>query len=105
MDDVVELIRETGTVDSDFNAVGSEVPRSVFCRVKSVARSEFYTAGQLGLNPSLTIEIFFGDYKGERLVRFRGQDYAVYRTYHRIEDDTVELYVEQKAGVTDGDVY
>ena len=37
-------------------------------------------------------------YEGEEIVEFEGTRYGVYRTY-RGRDDTIELYLERKAGV------
>ncbi len=102
MDDVVELISETSEVDEDFNAVGRTEARRVFCRVRSVSRAEFYAAGQAGLSPSLVLEVFYGEYAGERIALFHGKEYVIYRTYRDIESDTIELYLEDKVGVTDG---
>lgn len=99
MDDVVFLIRELNQVDANFNPVARKDPRQVFCRVRSVSRSEFYSAGQQGLHPALVLDMFQGDYHGERIAEFRGKEYVIYRTYQRVEDDSIELYLEEKAGV------
>lgn len=98
MDDVIDLIQESTAVDENFNVVGVETSTQVFCQVRSVSRSEFYAVGQQGLQPAFVFEIFAGDYSGQRLVRYRGKLYAIYRTYNRM-DDRVELYAEEKAGV------
>ena len=103
MDDVVDLISEVSTTDEDFNAVSVETPRQVFCKVRSVTRSEFYSGGQAGINPAYVLELFMGDYNGEKLCSFHNAKYAIYRTYNRLDDDVVELYIEEKVGVTDAD--
>lgn len=104
MDDTINLLVESTSVDEDFNNVATYRRKQVFCRVRSVTMTEFYNAGQAGLSPAYVFEIFHGDYNGEKLLEFKGQRYAIYRTYHRVQDDTIELYAEDKAGVTDGDV-
>lgn len=104
MDDTINLLVESTSVDEDFNNVATYRRRPVFCRVRSVTMTEFYNAGQAGLSPAYVFEIFHGDYNGEKLLEFKKKTYAIYRTYHRVQDDTIELYAEDKAGVTDGDV-
>ena len=72
--------------------------RLVYCQVLSVGRAEFFDAGRNGLNPEYEFVMFAGDYKGERLVRYRDQTFAIYRTYRR-RDDNMELYVQRVGGV------
>lgn len=71
--------------------------RRVFCSVSSVTASEFFEGGRNGLNPEYRFEIFFGDYAGEQLLRYKGDTYAIYRTY-RAKNDVLELYAERKGG-------
>lgn len=99
MDDVVTLIEETSEVDAEFNVVGRREARQAYCRVRSVSRSEFYSAGQQGLHPSFVLDMFQGDYNGERIAVFHGKEYAIYRTYIKLEEDSIELYLEDRAGV------
>ena len=75
--------------------------RLVFCQVNSVTRSEFFEGGRNGLNPELMFTLFFGDYEGERTIKYKGQTYGVYRTYHG-RSDTIELYAERKGGTNGG---
>lgn len=103
MDDSAILIEELTIVDDDFNTKYTEHTHGIFCQVRSVTRSEFYQAGQQGINPAYVLAVFYGDYNGERLIEFRGKRYVIYRTYHRIENDLLELYLEEKAGVSSGD--
>lgn len=71
--------------------------KDAFCQVESVTRAEFFEAGRNGLNPDFKMTIFFGDYDGETMLRYKGATYAVYRTYHA-KTDVLELYVERKGG-------
>lgn len=68
---------------------------------ESVTASEFFEAGRTGLRPEFRFKIFAGDYAGQKIVEYNGQEYSVYRTYFG-SSDTVELYVQQK-GVTNGE--
>lgn len=71
--------------------------RKVFANVQSVSRAEFFDGGRNGLNPEFQMTMFAGDYHGERVLEYNWQNYAIYRTYQR-RNDEVELYVERKGG-------
>lgn len=77
---------------------GTESRRDVFVNVQSVTRQEFFDAGQAGLQPQYVFVMFGPDYEGEKVVEYKGRRYSVYRTYAR-RDDSLELYVEERAGV------
>lgn len=95
--DVINLI-ETLTRQDELGVwQKTEISRTVFCQVESISQREFYEAGRNGLNPALKFIIFFGDYNGESVVTYKGQNYAIYRTYQR-KDDLLELYCERKGG-------
>jgi SPP1 family predicted phage head-tail adaptor len=100
--EVITLVNET-QVKNDFGVYEpvSET-RDVFCQVRSITRSEFFDAGRNGLNPEFEFDVFFGDYEGERTVIYKGQQYAVYRTY-QARTDVLELYVQREGG-TNGTV-
>lgn len=95
--DVISLI-ETLT-EQDENGVWQKrcSTRSVFCQVESISQREFYEAGRNGLNPEFKFTLFFGDYNNESTLIYKGQTYAIYRTYLR-KDDLLELYCERKGG-------
>lgn len=95
--EVITLLA-TAKEQNDFGVwVSTTTSRDVFCQVDSVTRAEFFEGGRNGLNPQFRFTMFCGDYAGERLVIYKGQSYAVYRTYQG-RDDTIELYVERKGG-------
>lgn len=101
MDDVITLVMETPGQDDIGNTCPTLTEREVFCRLGSITRTEFYKAGQQGISPSYIFTIFKGDYDGEKLVKYRDKYYTVYRTYEKDADD-MELYVQEKEGVTYG---
>lgn len=78
--------------------VTNEALRDVFCNVTSVSASEFFEAGRAGIRPELRATLFAFDYHGETVVELEGVRYGVYRTYLG-KGETVELYLERKAGV------
>ena len=94
---VITLIGTTREQDSFGIWREQYTERNVFCDVQSVSQTEFFEGGRNGLNPAYQFTMFFGDYNGESLVKYNGDTYAVYRTYHARTDD-LELYVERKGG-------
>lgn len=98
--EIITLVKET-QVRNDFGVYEPVTEtRNVFCQVRSITRSEFFDAGRNGLNPEYEFDVFSGDYEGERTVVFRGQKYAVYRTYHG-RTDVLELYVQREGGTNE----
>ena len=98
--EVITLVKET-QVRNDFGVYEPVTEtRDVFCQVRSITRSEFFDAGRNGLNPEFEFDVFSGDYEGERTVVFRGQKYAVYRTYQG-RTDVLELYVQREGGINE----
>lgn len=99
---VITLISYPRTQDA--NGVwrnDTPIERTVYCQVDSVTRQEFFEGGRNGLNPEYRFTMFFGDYNGERTVRYNGVLYAVYRTFHA-RADVLELYAERRTGSTNG---
>jgi SPP1 family predicted phage head-tail adaptor len=94
--DVIKLISVTTAQDDYGIWQKTETAKQVFCRVSSISQTEFFDAGRNGLNPEYRFIVFFGDYENEMIVEYKGQRYAVYRTYQR--NDDMELYVERKGG-------
>lgn len=97
---VLILIAESTTKDSIGQRVPTYTERSVFGERGSVTRAEWSAAGEQGLKPEYQVDVFAGDYQGEKIVRMEvngtEQTFAVYRTYR--SGDTVELYLEWKTG-------
>lgn len=99
---VLTLIAQGYAADSIGQMVSTETRRDVFCNVTSVSASEFFAAAQAGLKPEVRTTLFAPDYQGEKIVELDGVRYSVYRTYLG-KKETVELYLERKAGVTHGE--
>ena len=98
---IITLIRSTYAADAIGQLVPVERTRDVFCNLRSVSRSEWSAAGQLGLTPELTATMFAPDYEGEELAEIGGVRYGVYRTYIG-SNESIELYLERKTGATNG---
>lgn len=94
---VLTLIKETHTKNAYGVTETATTERDVFCQVGSVNRAEYFEGGRNGLNPELVFTMFFGDYDDERICRYNGKAYGIYRTYLG-RNDTIELYAERKGG-------
>lgn len=84
----------------------TETATSVWAHLQSVTRAEWADAGQNGLQPQLVAVTPIVNYSGEQIVQIgsgeNARRYAVYRTYLDPDNDSIELYLERKAGVARG---
>lgn len=107
MDDVIKLLSFTFETDSYGNQVETVTERQVFCRVRSISRSEFYQAAQTDLHPEYVFTISnYRDYEGEQELMYRdwtGQEHRfnILRTY-RSESDELEIIAGEKIGAQIG---
>ena len=91
---VIWLIKETARTRGVHDTATDE-ERKVLCTVKSVTRSEYYTALNAGVMPEFVFRLALAeDYQNERIVIWRGQKFRVVRTYVT-EDDGIEITVER----------
>ena len=102
MDDLILLIAESYKKDAIGNVTVTETTTSVWAHLQSVTRD----AGQNGLQPQLVAVTPIVNYSGEQIVQIgsgeNARRYAVYRTYLDPDNDSIELYLERKAGVARG---
>ena len=100
MDDVIKLISVSYTIDENGNQIETPVYRTVFCKVKSVGRTEFYQAAQDNMYPSIVVSIsHYKDYLGEKSLihtDWTGTErrYVITRAF--ITGDAIELTCEEK---------
>lgn len=97
MYDELTLVREINTKDEYGMTETTTSERTVMCEVHSVTRQEFFEAGRNGLNPEFQMTVFADDYEGERVCKYKGLQYGIYRTYRT--GDWIELYIERKGGL------
>lgn len=71
---------------------GEYTEKEVYAKKTSVTQSEFFTAGQNGLNPDCMFLVYSFEYGGETHVQHNGIVYTIYRTY--VNGDNIELYCE-----------
>lgn len=106
MDDLILLISESYRKDAIGNVKVTETATSVWANLQSVTRAEWADAGQNGLQPQLVAVTPIVNYNGEQIVQIgsgeNARRYAVYRTYLDPDNDSIELYLERKAGVSRG---
>ena len=107
MDDLIILIAQHYKKDAIGNLVPVETATPVWAHLQSVTRAEWADAGQNGLQPQLVAVTPIVNYSGEKIVQIgTGESvrrYAVYRTYFGPDSDTIELYLERKAGAALGE--
>lgn len=101
MDSEIYLIKAAYAPNEIGVMVAAEgTPRRCLCDIRDVYRSEWAAAGQLGHQPQLVAVLPFVDYEGEQTALYHGRRYSVYRT-HEINDGwDIELYLEERTGVT-----
>ena len=101
MDNVATLISRTYKEDEIGQSVlDLETFTDIFVMEKSLSKSEFFEAGQAGLNAELVLITPCVNYEGQQYVLYNKKEYGIYRTYKTNDSDMIELYLEQKAGVT-----
>ena len=77
--DSVQLIPVTATKDAEGYDITTEgTPRTVTAIFARGVDGELYSSGdKAGMRQTATVEIWTGDYQGETLVRYGGEDYKV----------------------------
>ena len=98
MDIIAYLIGYTITLNDYKQEEKTETKTMIYCRKKSVSRSEFYNAGRQGLQPAFLLITAKIDYQGELEVEVDGVRYGIYRTYE-VDEDYIEIYCEKKGGL------
>lgn len=104
MDDVLILVANGYTRDAEGNQIPAGEPRTVFCQVSSVGRSEFYQAAQADLHPEYIFRLSnFRDYRGEKIAKYTdwlGVEHTLYitRAYRVPDEDAIELTAEERTG-------
>ena len=106
MDDLITLIKERYVLDEIGQMVPVETSRQVWAHLQSVTRAEWADAGQKGMQPQLVAITPIVNYDGESIIQLgegeNAKRYSVYRTYFGTATDSIELYLERKAGTADG---
>lgn len=96
----INLISRTFVTDEIGQQVATETIKTVVAELKSINRSEWVAAHQIGYNPIVTAIVSAFDYNNEEIVEIDSERYVVYRTYSR-KDDYIELMLRKKVGEAD----
>lgn len=65
-----------------------------------ITRTEWETAGERDIKAEFRIDVYGFEYGGQRVCEIDSAKYGIYRTYSRPDSDIVELYLEEKGGVS-----
>ena len=95
--EVIYYITAEYTQDENHVMHATETRRKAYANVDSVTGAEWFNGGRNGLNPQYRFTVFYADYNGEKIVEYKGIQYAIYRTY-QATTDTIELYTEYRKG-------
>lgn len=103
IDIVLKLIGQTETgTDQFLQPITTKTETEVIAASVPVSRSEFYQAGQLGINPEFEFIINPAEYSGEKEAELTENGTTrrlrIYRTYERNADE-MELYCTDAAGL------
>ena len=92
-DDVCYLITENPSGHGVFDTP-SRTERMVYCTVRSVYSADYWRAQEQGLDPQIVFVLSdYGDYNGERLIKYDSRYWRVVRTY--VDNRAIELTCEQ----------
>lgn len=97
-DDVAILRKyEKESVDKYGNRAVKSTDTQVFVQPKGIYSSEFYSASQLGLQPSITFVLANrDDYDGQKVIEFHGVEYSVIRVDWNAQRDKCSLICEER---------
>lgn len=101
MYDDVAILKAYG--EESFDEYGNQshtiTEHKVYVEPRSVYSSEFYSAAQVGLKPSITLRLTNrADYNDEKVVEFHGKEYDVIRVDWNAQRDRVDLVCEERVG-------
>jgi len=77
--DVIELVSEAFTKDSDGNMVATKTSRETFCNVFQIGAAAYWTAAEHGIRPDAEVQLRSIEYGGEHLAIFRGGEFTIER--------------------------
>jgi hypothetical protein len=105
MNNIIDFYLASETVTKDATAQKHHEKDYRLCvgKLFSVYQSEYFDAAQAGIRPSFKIEMYAVDYHGEKVLKYDGEDYVIYRTY-KIGTDKIELHCAERVGVNNGSV-
>lgn len=98
MDGVAYLIQMKYEADKIGQNISSEEKREIYVSERTLTRTEYFKAGQNGMNPEIMLATAAVNYSGENVIEYRTIRYGIYRTYQKLDSDEIELYLHKQAG-------
>lgn len=96
---VLKRLKNSVTFDEHGNEQVTYIDTLVPVMPRSVYNSEFYNAAQVGLHPSIVLQLANrADYRNEKLVEFEGELYDVIRTDWVAQRDGIALTLQRRVG-------
>lgn len=90
----------TATYDEYLNEALTVTATLVYVQPRSVYRSEFYSAAQAGLHPSVTFDMTNkADYNGEKIIEWNGKEYDIIRADWDAQRDRISLVCQERVGL------
>ncbi len=99
MDGTAYLIQETYRSDKIGQYISGGEKKEILVSEGPLTRTEYFKAGQSGMNPEVMLTTAAVNYSGETIIEYKNVRYGVYRTYLRPDTDEIELYLHKKAGI------
>lgn len=85
------------TFDESGNEEETVIETEVYVQPRGVYSSEYYSAAQIGLKPSIMLYIADReDYNGQKVLTYQGRDYSVIRVDWSAQRDGVSLICEER---------
>lgn len=98
--EIIYLISQNKEEDDIGNIIASsETSKKIFAKKQSVRISEFYSAVQAGLSPSIEFVIKKLNYDGEEELMWNNERYSILRTVEQKTKFDIVLVCQKKIGV------
>lgn len=98
---IIYLISTVTTTDDIGQPIESEVPTKHYGYSNSVTSDEWFAANKQSINSKYRVSIHDYEYNGETVAEIDEVRYGIYRTFLNQKSGMIELYLEEKVGVTD----
>lgn len=97
-DDVATLISYGNSTFDEYGNESIDTEKTtVFVQPRGVYQSEYYNAAQLGLKPSITLQLANReDYNDEKVLEYNGRVYSVIRVDWTAQRDKISLICEER---------
>lgn len=98
---IIYLISTVTTTDDIGQPIELEVPTKHYGYSNSVTSDEWFAANKQSINSKYRVSIHDYEYNGETVAEIDKVRYGIYRTFLNQKNGMIELYLEEKVGVTD----